>query len=162
MTATAPAPALTAPAGDPPRPRGTSAAFWIMALTVVAMIAYWGIWFFVDRDWLATAHTPEYYAFENAFPLADAWMTLASLLGAVALRRGRPSAVFWMLVGGGASVYLGLMDVLFDLQHGIYLAPTGDWVGVGVEVAVNLATLLAGGWILRFAWRNRAALLRAD
>lgn len=160
MTAPAQTAEIVAPAGDPARPRGTSAAFWIMALTVVAMIAYWGIWFGVDRDWLATAHTPEYYAFENAFPLADAWMTLASLLGAIALKRRRPAAVFWMLVGGGASVYLGLMDVLFDLEHGIYLAPTGDWGGVVVEVLVNLATLLAGGWILWFAWRNRGALLR--
>lgn len=144
---------------EQPRPPGSAAALWIMSLTVVAMAAYWGIWFFVNRDWLATAHTPEYYAFENAFPLADAWMTLASLLGAIALWKRRPSAVLWMLVGGGASVYLGCLDVLFDLEHGLYLAPTGDWGGVGVEVAVNLATLLAGGWILRFAWRNRDALL---
>lgn len=142
-----------------PRPPGTTAALWIMALTVVAMAAYWGIWFFVNRDWLASAHTPEYYAFENAFPLADGWMTLASLLGAISLWRRRPTAVLWMLVGGGASVYLGCMDVLFDLQHGIYRAPTGDWGSVAVEVLVNLATLIAGGWILRFAWRNREALL---
>lgn len=138
---------------------GAAAAFWIMALTVLAMIAYWGIWFFVNRDWLATAHTPEYYAFENAFPVADGFMTVVSLLGAIALRQRKPSAVLWMLVGGGASVYLGCMDVLFDLEHGIYLAPTGDWGGVAVEVLVNLATLLAGGWILRFAWKNRNALL---
>ena len=143
----------------PARPRGTAAAFWIMALTVVAMIAYWGIWFFVNRDWLATAHTSEYYAFENAFPAADGWMTLASLFGAIALRRGRPQALLWMLVGGGASIYLGCMDVLFDLEHGIYLAPTGDWGGVAVEVLVNLACLVAGAWILRFAWKNRDALL---
>lgn len=142
-----------------PQVPGAAAAFWIMALTVLAMIAYWGIWFFVNRDWLATAHTPEYYAFENAFPVADGFMTVVSLLGAIALRQRKPSAVLWMLVGGGASVYLGCMDVLFDLEHGIYLAPTGDWGGVAVEVLVNLATLLAGGWILRFAWKNRNALL---
>lgn len=149
----------TTGAAERPLPTGSAAAFWIMALTVVAMIAYWGIWFFVDRDWLATAHTSEYYAFENAFPLADAFMTAVSLFGALALRRRQPSAVLWMLVGGGASVYLGCMDVLFDLEHGIYRAPTGDWGGVTVEVLVNLATLIGGGWILRFAWKNRAALL---
>lgn len=144
-----------------PAPRGSGAAFWIMALTVVAMIAYWVIWFFVDRDWLATLRTPEYYAFENAFPLADGFMTVVSLLGAIAIKRRKPEAVLWMILGGGASLYLGCMDVLFDLEHRVYLAPTGDWGGVVVEVLVNLATLLAGGWIVRFAWKNRDALLRS-
>ena len=40
---------------------------------IVLDIAYWSIWF-VDRDTLASEHTQAYYDFENAFPLADAWL----------------------------------------------------------------------------------------
>ena len=38
-------------------------------------IAYWSIWF-IDRDVLASEHRQAYYEFENAFPLADAWLCL--------------------------------------------------------------------------------------
>jgi hypothetical protein len=123
----------------------------------LATLAYWVIWFFVDRSWLATADFPAYYTFENAFPVADAWMAVTGALGAIALTRRRPAALLWMLLAGSASVYLAGMDILFDLENGIYRASTG-LANVAVELFINVGCLWGGLAIIAFAWRHRVAL----
>lgn len=119
----------------------------------VATTAYWIIWFGVNRGWLATVDTPSYYAFENAFPLSDAWMAVTGVLAALALHRQRATALLWMPVTGSASVYLAGMDILFDLENGIYTH--GDPGGVGVEIFINVACLAGGAAVIAFAWRHR-------
>ena len=131
----------------------------LVAAAFVAMIAYWSIWFFVDRSWLASLDTPSYFVFENAFPAADGWLTLACGMGAWSLWKRRPASLFWLLAGGSASVYLGLMDVLFDLENGVYRAAGGDVGPVVTEIAINVYALGVGAWALRFGWRNRAWFL---
>jgi hypothetical protein len=137
-------------------PRHYRFTLGLVLAAFVAMLAYWIVWFFVDRDALASMHDRGYYMFENAFPLADAWLALACAASAWTLWRRRPSALFWLLAGGSAAVYLGLMDVLFDLENGVYRAPTGDWGAVATELAVNVYSLGVGAWALAFGWRNRA------
>jgi len=121
----------------------------------VALVAYWVVWFFVNRDWLASLDTPSYYVFENAFPAADGWLAIACGAGAWALWKRRSIALFWLLVGGSSSVYLGLMDVLFDLENRVYLAPRGDAGAVVTEVAINVYSLGVGAWALWFGWKHR-------
>lgn len=141
------------------RPPGTRWVFALLALAIVGTIAFWIVWFFVDRNWLASAHTPEYYAFENSFPLADGWLVLCASLAAWALVKRRPSALLWLLLTASASVYLGAMDVLFDLENGIYRASGSDWGSVITEILINVFTLAGGAFVARHAWKNRAALL---
>jgi hypothetical protein len=122
----------------------------------LATLAYWVVWFLVDRSWLATIDTPAYYTFENAFPLADGWMAVTGAIGAVALQRRRHSSLLWMLLAGSAAVYLSGMDVLFDLQNGVYRIATG--ANLAVELFINIGCLVGGIAIIRFAWRHRVAL----
>jgi hypothetical protein len=128
----------------------------VLIFGVVATAAYWVVWFGVDRDILAAAHTEAYYAFENAFPLADVWMILTGLFAAVSLVRRRASSQLWCIASGAVSIYLGLLDVLFDLENGIYSAP--DRGAVAVEVAINVLTLSLGAVVMTWAWRQRRAL----
>lgn len=144
------------------QPRGTRVTLGLVLTAFVALVAYWVIWFFVDRSWLASMDTREYYVFENAFPAADAWLAVACGAGAWALWKRRPAALFWLLAGGSSSVYLGLMDVLFDLENGVYRAPRGDWGAVGTEVAINVYALGVGAWALWFGWTNRKHFMAAD
>ncbi len=129
---------------------------WFGAL---ATLAYWVIWFGVDRTWLATADTPAYYTFENAFPIADGWMAVTGALGAVALQRNKQAALLWMLLAGSAALYLAGMDVLFDLENGIYRASNGGIGNVAVELFINVGCFLGGIAIIRFAWGHRAYFL---
>ncbi len=145
------------PARADEAPRFLGLTVGLVAAAFVAMIAYWSIWFFVNRAWLASLDTPSYFVFENAFPAADGWLTVACGAGAWALWQRRQSALFWLLAGGSASIYLGLMDVLFDLENAVYRV--GDAGAVGTELAINVYSLGVGAWALAFGWRNRAWFL---
>ena len=88
-------------------PRGGGFILGVLIFGVVATIAYWVVWFGVSREILASAHSESYYAFENSFPLADAWMTFTGLAATLALFRRRASC----------------LDNFFDR---IFLVVTGD------------------------------------
>ena len=156
----APAPAPMAS----PSNGGRRAMIGLLWFGSLATLAYWVIWFGVDRSWLATADTPAYYAFENAFPIADGWMAVTGALGAVALQRRQPSALLWMLLAGSAALYLAGMDVLFDLENGIYRpsASANGVANVAVELFINVGCLVGGIAIIAFAWRYRAHFMSLD
>ena len=67
----------------------------------------------------------------------------------------RRAALFWLLAGGGAGLYLFGMDVLYDLQHGVW----GKGANGVVELVINLLTLGLSVFVLRWAWTRREALL---
>ena len=142
--------------GDPP-PRHLRALVVALAIAGIAIVAYWVVWFFVDRSWLASLDSEAYVTFENAFPAADGWLAAACAASVWAIRGRRPSAVFWLTAGGSAAIYLGLMDVLFDLENRVYLV--GETGAVITEVAVNALSLGLGGWAMWFGWRHRVWFL---
>lgn len=72
-------------------------------------MTYWVVWF-ADRGLLASDDTSGYIAFEQSFPLADAWLAGAALLAAIQLWRRRQSALMWLTILGGAGMYLCAMD----------------------------------------------------
>ena len=115
---------------------------------------YWILWF-ADRRWLASDTRAAYYQFENAFPLADGWWAATLVVGAVALVRRRPLALGALLVSCGAGLYLFCMDVLYDLEHGIWTRGFGG----AIEAVINAATLLINGGVLVWTWRRRVGLL---
>jgi nicotinamide riboside transporter PnuC len=137
-------------------PRGGRFILGVIIFGVLATLAYWLVWFGIDREILASAHTDSYYAFENSFPVADAWMVACGVAACIALVRRRASSLLWIIAAGATSIYLGLLDVLFDLENGIYRSP--DTGGVLVEVAINVLTLAFGTVIMIWAWRMRREL----
>ena len=135
----------------------------VMVFAALLTIAYWVVWFGGGRGLLASASTAPYYAFENAFPAADGWLALTLLLGALGLALNRPWGLLAGLLAGGAGVYLGCMDVLFDLENGIYLVPRGgDPTAVIIEASINILTFTLGVVVITYLWRQRRALLAGD
>jgi hypothetical protein len=125
----------------------------VLAGACAITVAYWLVWFLGNRAWLATLDSPAYVVFENAFPAADGWMAVGFAAAAWTVRTRRPPAVFWLIASGSAAIYLGGMDVLFDLQNGVYAAP--DTGAVITEIAINLASFAIGAWALWFGWHHR-------
>jgi hypothetical protein len=121
---------------------------------IVLDVAYWTIWF-TNRDWIASEHDEAYYEFENAFPLADLWLGVACLLALLALRAGRPSALLWLLSAGSAGLYLFAMDLLYDLENGIFTKGGGG----AFEAVIVAVTLVFSVTILRWSWTHRSELL---
>jgi hypothetical protein len=128
------------------RPRLTG----LLILTSTLLVTYWIAWF-ADRRLVASDDTAGYIAFEQAFPLADAWLAGTALVAAIQLWRRRQSALMWLTILGGAGMYLFAMDVLYDLQHGIYTKPNGG----NTELAINIATAALSIGVIRFSWRFR-------
>jgi hypothetical protein len=129
---------------------------WVLVAVVVLDVAYWVAWY-ADRSLVASNTRPAYYEFENAFPVADAWLALCCLGAIVGLRRRSPTAMLWLLMAAGAGFYLFGMDVLYDLEHGIWWSSGGG----AVELLINILTAAVAGVLLRWTWINRAELLRA-
>lgn len=126
----------------------------ILAIVIVLDVAYWVAWY-ADRSLVASNTRPAYYEFENAFPLADGWLAVCCLGALLALRARSATALLWLLMAAGAAVYLFGMDVLYDLEHGIWWSSGG---GV-VELAINLLTGGVALVLLRWTWINRAEIL---
>lgn len=127
----------------------------ILACYVVSLviIAYWVAWF-SHRSLVAASSGAVYTNFEQAFPLADGLIVLFLVLGARALARRSPLAVAYLLLGAGAGFYLGAMDVLFDLEHGVWTKGVNGLV----ELAINAVTVVAAVAFSRWTWRRRRAL----
>ncbi|HEY3529507.1 MAG TPA: hypothetical protein VGK78_10175 [Nocardioides sp.] len=127
----------------------------VMLVIAIALdAAYWSIWF-TQRDWIASEHTQAYDDFENAFPLADLWLGLACLLALVMLVRRHPTALMWLLATGAAGLYLGCMDLLYDLEHGIF----GKGGGGAFEAVIVAVTWIFSVTVTRYAWTRRVQLL---
>ena len=95
------------------------------------------------------------HAVRGAFPLADGWLALCLVAASFCLLTARRAALFWLLAGGGAGIYLFCMDVLYDLEHGVW----GKGANGVVELAINVVTLALSVFVLRWAWVRRDALL---
>src|SRR5581483_3244325 len=130
-----------------------------MLWVVVALdVAYWVAWY-ADRSLVASNTRAAYYEFENAFPAADAWLALCAAAAAIALRRKSGAALLWLLLAGGAGVYLFGMDVLYDLEHGIWWSSGAGGV---IELAINLATAAVSVVLIRWTWLHRDTLVRGE
>jgi hypothetical protein len=134
---------------------GRRAVIRLLIASVLVMLTFWATWYGA-RSAVASNHRPGYYEFENAFPLADAWITGCLIAAAVSLHARRPVALLWLLAGGGAGVYLFGMDVLYDLEHGIWWRSGPGGV---IELVINVVTVVVSVGLLRWGWSNRDALL---
>jgi hypothetical protein len=129
----------------------------VLVVAILLDAAYWTLWF-TRRDWIASEHSHAYYEFENAFPLADLWLGVACVLALVTLHTRRPSSLFWLLCAGSAGLYLFGMDLLYDVQNGIFAKGGG---GVFEAVIVAL-TLVFSVTVLTWSWRHRGELLSGE
>ena len=58
--------------------------------------------------------------------------------------------VLWGIVAGGTFVYLGCMDILYNLENGTYLDMN---MGMFFEVLINLASVIFGAVTIVYVWK---------
>lgn len=137
------------------RPRGLTVM--IVALWVAAGLdfLYWVLFFATGV--VQTSQDLMYLGFERAFPAADAWLGIAAIVCAEGLRRRRGAAVLYGIAAGSAFIYLGLMDMLYDLEHGVYTQLSPE---MATEVAIVICCFVFGPLLMRYVWRHRRWLDR--
>jgi hypothetical protein len=142
------------------RPTGITITAVLMLLTAVGTLLFWAT-FLADleaqRSGTLASRCDAWFAWEMSFPLADGWMALTAILGAAGLWRVRPAGLLFGLVSGGAMVFLGLMDVLFFLENGLYFPLTGE---VAVELFIHAWTVAFGLSAIACIWSHRALFCR--
>lgn len=136
-----------------PVPAALKTVAVLLLATGVLTIAYWVVYF---TSGAVQAESSEIYiAFENAFPAADGWMCVACFLAAVGLWRGRSSGFLFGAAAGSAMIFLGLMDVLFNLEQNMYAL---GGMEMAIETVINIWTLGFGSFVIWFVWARRRSL----
>lgn len=141
----------------PGTPLPTRGDRWNAAAIALGLVAgMGGFWAWFGASGARTSVDQDWVEFEKAFPLADAYLSVVAAAAARQMWRGRPSAVGLGIAGGSATTFLGLMDVLYNLEHGKYRDRSPD---MALETAVNVAALTLGPITMMRMWRARHRLL---
>ncbi len=140
------------------RPTGITVVAILMLVTAVLTIAFWAFFFAgyeaQSQSFLAR-ECDAWFLWERSFPAADAWMAITCLAGAVGLWKMRPWGLLFSLVSGGALIFLGLMDVLFFLQNGLYWPVNFEVV---MEMVIHVWVLVFGAFVIIYVWGQRGLL----
>jgi hypothetical protein len=137
---------MSPPISSRPAPDTTAAALPLLQiLTGAGLILFWLLFFTIG---LAPANPPPgYFEFEHSFAGPDLLLACALIYAGVQWRAAegrhhiaRPLS----LMCAGALIFLGLLDVSFNLRSGIYTAGWGDGLGA---LAINVWCLGFGGYL---------------
>ena len=143
------------------RPRDINIVIGIGIFAVVAMMAYWSCWFLLPGSVQArTAADPDYavyMGYELAFPLPDAFVAMAALVGVIGLWKMKDWGFLAMLLAAGGAFFLGLEDLLFDLENHLFVPFSG---AAGVELAIVLVIMALGPTMTFLLWKHRHELIK--
>lgn len=127
----------------------------------VAIVAYWFFWFVVPGS--VQARTPAdadfavYTGYELAFPLPDTFVAIAALVGVFGLWRMKDWGFLSMLLAAGGAFFLGLEDLLFDLENNMFIPFN---TAAGIELAIVLVIMALGPVMTVLLWKHRKELVR--
>ena len=142
------------------RPRDINIVIVIGIFAVIMTAAYWLLWFAVPG--VVQSRMPGdpsfaiYSGYELAFPLPDAFMATAALIGVIGLWKMKDWGFLSMLLAAGGAIFLGLEDLLFDLENQMF-APFGS--AAAFELAIVLLIMSLGPIMTVLLWKHRKELI---
>jgi hypothetical protein len=121
-------------------------ALWLFA---VGVVLFWVSFFGGGAVHASSAAC--YLVFERNFFAADIFTALAGLVCAEGLRRGREWARVWGGVAAGGILFLGFMDVSYNLLNGLY-----DHVSTAMimENGINVYCFTVGPFLIWYLLRR--------
>jgi len=119
-------------------------------LIAIGIIVFWVYFFRYENK------NPEkgavYLGFERSFPPADlGWVTPTLLISALGLLLDQLFGIFFCIISGSALIFLGLLDISFNLQQGGY---KGKRSNIILNLTINLICIIAGPLFLLYGWVN--------
>jgi hypothetical protein len=112
------------------------------------IVLFWALYFTGGIE-LSDAHGA-IAAFESAFLVADAILTVGLVTAGIGLIRGRRYGLFCLVGSGAMTLYLGILDITFYARQGFYDQITPD---SAIELTVNALCILGGLAALWFGWK---------
>ena len=96
----------------------------LMIITAAGIIAFWTGFFTIG---LAPHNPPPcYFVFEHSFPVADGFLAASLVCSGIFIRKKKPAGPDLALACSGALVFLGILDVSFNLLNGMYAISVMD------------------------------------
>lgn len=134
-------------------------AFWIPAAMVATGIGIIIFWILFATIGLAPLKPPLcYFAYEMAFPPVDVVLALVLIASGVGLVHGKQGARAWALGAAGALVFLGGLDVSFNIQNGVYATSLAEGVST---LVMNLWCVGLGAVVFWSVSRLEKAAVKA-
>lgn len=122
-------------------------------LIAAGIISFWVAFFSTDLMSIKDPKLKEIYlAFESAFPIPDTWLAVSLIIGGIGLLKKRQYGYLFSLIGGASLLFLGLVDISFNVLNGIYLVGIEEAI---LNISINLLCLIAGVFIIYIVWRNK-------
>ena len=143
------------------RPVDINVVIGIGIFAILAIAAYWLAWFLAPGT--VQSRTPldadysVYVAYEQAFPLPDTFVALASLVGVIWLWKMREWGFLSMLLAAGGAFFLGLEDLSYDLQHNMFVPFNG---AAAIELVIVLVIMALGPAMTLLLWKRRKEIIR--
>lgn len=114
--------------------------------TGIGLLIFWALFFTVG---LAPKNPPPgYFVFEHSFTVPDIILALGLIGASVLLGRTDHGAARWghvlSLICAGALIFLGMLDISFNLQNQMY---TGWWLDAVLALAINIWCLGFGAFV---------------
>ncbi len=127
----------------------------VMELAIaLGIIAFWVAFFSTDMVNIEDSRLRDVYiAFESAFPVADFYLAVMLAIGGIGLLKRRFYGTMFSLMGGASLIFLGLLDISFNTQQGIYSLGVEEAV---MNVFINSLCIGFGTYLVRSLWKNRS------
>lgn len=116
-------------------------------ITGIGILMFWVAFFTVG---LAPENPPAcYFAYEHSFPLPDTILAIALIAGGILAIQQGVRALYVLLPASGGLIFLGLLDMAFNWQNGMYTISVMDGVlnafiniwcvvfGIGAILTIN-------------------------
>ena len=115
----------------------------VQIILAVGIIGFWIFFFKVENK------DPEkeewYLKHERSFPLPDLGLiTVCLFIAAAVLLSGERFGIFFTIVAGGGLMFLGLIDLAFNLQNGLFKTKNIDaYMSIGIVSIVLIMGVLS-------------------
>lgn len=142
------------------KPREIKIAILIGWYAIIAISLYWILWFvapsavqLIKPD---DSYYPYYIGFEQSFLLADIWIVGASLIGVFGLQKMRPIGFLFLNLAASSAIFLGLMDLNYNLTHSII---NGFHMDAMVEIFNISSCLILAPVAIMSLWKKKELFL---
>lgn len=133
--------------------KGLKIAAVLELVLAAGIVSFWIAYFSADIVQINDPVLKEkYLAFESAFPVPDAYLSVVLVIGGIGLLRKKAYGRLFSLIGGASLVFLGLLDISFNTLHGIYRLGFGEAV---MNLFINLMCLGTGVFLIVVVWKYR-------
>jgi hypothetical protein len=106
----------------------------------VGLVGFWSYFFLVENK--NPARSAVYLGFERSFPLPDlGWVAPCLVAAAVGVLRDQKFGYILTIAGGGALIFLGLVDISFNIRNRQYTSNLADGI---MNAFINTACMAFG------------------